>query len=175
MLSSPVHADHRGSFTEWYKSSKLHDLTGETFTPVQANLSISQAGVVRGIHYSLAPGGQSKLVTVIRGRILDVVVDIRPDSPTFGRFCTIDLVAGSGQAIFLRSDLGHAFQALEDDTAVAYLVSSEYSPNQEKEISILCPTLGISLSSDTPVILSPKDQDAPDLETQLRRGLLPRQ
>ena len=173
LLQSRVFADDRGTFSEWFKSSLLTELTGESFEPVQANVSVSSAGVIRGIHYSLAPRGQAKLVTVLRGSILDVAIDARVGSPTFGKYESAELHAGDGQTMFLRSDLAHAFQALEDNTVVSYLVSSEYSPAEEKEISPLCSTLKIHWHENLPVVLSEKDRSAPNLDHQLRSQQLP--
>ena len=174
LLQSDVYADERGTFSEWFKHSELLRLTGESFTPVQANVSVSQSGVVRGVHYSLAPKGQAKLVTVLCGSIRDLVIDVRIGSPTFGTVYATDLAAGEGRALFIGENLGHAFQALEDDTVVSYLVSSEYSPNDEKEITPLCLTLNIQLSQDLPIVLSEKDRLAPGIEIQKQKNLLPK-
>ena len=173
LLKSQVFADNRGTFSEWFKSSLLTELTGESFVPVQANVSVSNAGVIRGIHYSLAPSGQAKLVTVLRGSIIDVAIDARVGSPTFGKYECAELRAGDGQTMFLRSDMAHAFQALEDNTVVSYLVSSEYSPSEEKEISPMCPTLNIKWSSELNDILSEKDQFSATLLQQSASDLLP--
>jgi dTDP-4-dehydrorhamnose 3,5-epimerase len=173
LLQSRVFADDRGTFSEWFKSSLLTELTGESFEPVQANVSVSNAGVIRGIHYSLAPGGQAKLITVLQGSILDVAIDVRVGSPTFGSFESAVMTAGDGQAMFLRSDMAHAFQALEDNTVVSYLVSSEYSPTDEKEISPMCSTLNIQWSEGLRVVLSEKDRVAPDIAKQSAANLLP--
>jgi dTDP-4-dehydrorhamnose 3,5-epimerase len=173
LMQSRVFADDRGTFSEWFKSSLLTELTGESFEPVQANVSVSNAGVIRGIHYSLAPRGQAKLVTVLRGSILDVAIDVRVGSPTFGSFESAVMTAGDGQAMFLRSDMAHAFQALEDNTVVSYLVSSEYSPTDEKEISPMCSRLNISWHASLSPVLSEKDRAAPDLDQQHTANLLP--
>ena len=173
LLQSRVFADDRGTFSEWFKSSLLTELTGETFEPVQANVSVSNVGVIRGIHYSLAPRGQAKLVTVLRGSILDVAIDVRVGSPTFGKFESAVMVAGDGQSMFLRHDMAHAFQALEDNTVVSYLVSSEYSPTEEKEISPMCSALNIQWAENLPSILSEKDRVAPDISQQSAAKLLP--
>lgn len=173
LLQSRVFADDRGTFSEWFKSSLLRDLTRVSFEPVQANVSVSNAGVIRGIHYSLAPRGQAKLVTVLRGSIMDVAIDARVGSPTFGKYESAELRAGDGQAMFLRHDMAHAFQALEDNTVVSYLVSSEYSPTDEKEISPMCSTLGIQWSKNLKAVFSEKDRVAPDIAQQSAAGLLP--
>ena len=173
LLQSRVFADDRGTFSEWFKSSLLTELTGETFEPVQANVSVSNAGVIRGIHYSLAPHGQAKLVTVLRGSILDVAIDVRVGSPTFGKYETAVMEAGDGQSMFLRNDMAHAFQALEENTVVSYLVSSEYSPTDEKEISPMCSTLNIQWNDSLQAVLSEKDRAAPDIAQQSAAGQLP--
>ena len=173
LLQSRIFADDRGTFSEWFKSSLLTELTGETFEPVQANVSISNAGVIRGIHYSLAPRGQAKLVTVLRGSIMDVAIDARVGSPTFGQYASVELHAGDGQTMFLRSDMAHAFQALEDNTVVSYLVSSEYSPTDEREISPMCSTLNIQWAKNLQVVLSEKDRIAPNITQQSAANLLP--
>ena len=172
LLQSRVFADDRGTFSEWFKSSLLTELTGESFLPVQANVSVSNAGVIRGIHYSLGPHGQAKLVTVLRGSILDVAIDVRTGSPTFGKYESVVMTAGDGQTMFLRHDMAHAFQALEDNTVVSYLISTEYSPADEREISPMCPTLNIQWTKNLSVVLSEKDQIAPDLSEQSAAGLL---
>lgn len=173
LLTSPVYSDERGTFSEWFKSSQLKELTKENFEPVQANVSVSQAGVIRGIHYSLAPRGQAKLVTVLHGAILDIAVDVRIGSPTYGNYESVELEAGDGKSVFLRHDLAHAFQALEDNTVVSYLVSSEYAPIEEKEISPFCVSLNIEWSKGLQSITSLKDRDAPDLNALANSNCLP--
>ena len=174
LIQSQVFADDRGTFSEWFKNSALSELTGEEFYPVQANVSTSRAGVIRGIHYSLGPQGQAKLVTVLAGSILDVAIDVRIGSPTFGHYETAILRAGEGQAMFLRADMAHAFQSLEDDTVVSYLVSSEYSPTEEKEISPMCSVVDIQWSQNLEIVFSEKDRTAPDLQQQSAANLLPK-
>ena len=173
LFHSQVFADDRGTFSEWFKSSLLTEITGELFRPVQANVSVSHAGVIRGIHYSLAPHGQAKLVTVLHGSILDLAIDVRLGSPTFGKYESVELRAGDGQAMFLRHDMAHAFQSLEENTVVSYLVSSEYSPEEEKEISPMCSMLNIQWSQKLQAVLSEKDKLAPDLAQQSAAKLLP--
>jgi dTDP-4-dehydrorhamnose 3,5-epimerase len=173
LLQSRVFADDRGTFSEWFKSSLLTELTGEFFKPVQANISVSNAGVIRGIHYSLAPSGQAKLVTVLRGSILDAAIDVRIGSPTYGKYESAELHAGDGQTMFLRHDLAHAFQALEDNTVVSYLVSSEYSPTEEKEIFPMCSLVNIQWAEKIACILSEKDRSAPSTPELSAKGLLP--
>jgi len=138
----------------------------------QANLSISSRGVVRGIHYSLAPKGQAKWVTCTNGRIWDVIIDIRPKSPTFKKWVGVEISAESGKSIFIDDQLGHAFMALEDETVVTYLVDSEYSPNFELDINPLDSEIGI-LWPDLQIVLSKKDTLAPGIAMREKEGKLP--
>ena len=168
---SPVHHDDRGYFREWFKRDELEPVTGFDFDVKQANISTSNKGVLRGIHYSLAKDGQGKWVTCMSGSIWDVIVDIRPSSPTFKKWIGIELTATSGEAIFISAGLGHGFISLEDNSTIAYLLTSKYSPTEEFEISPLDPELGIAwpLSQQ---FLSPKDELAPTLQEQLYSGKL---
>lgn len=174
VASSQVFSDARGSFCEWFKRDEILSTTGLLFSPEQANLSESRDGVVRGIHYSLAKAGQAKWIICVSGAIKDVIVDIRPSSPTFGQHVAIELKSGSGQAVLIGSGLGHGFVALSDPSIVAYLVSSPFSPTEEFEINPLDPEIGIDWGrSHTELLLSPKDFAAPSLSTRHREGRLP--
>ena len=167
-------ADDRGWFQEWFKHSALAEATGVPFSPVQANISRSSAGVIRGIHYSTAEHGQGKLVTVMAGEIDDYVIDIRPSSPTFGQWRRVRLSADNGDALLLDPHLGHAFQARVDGTVVSYLVTAEFNPAAEKGITPFCTELGIAWDDSVPPATSPKDTSAPGLSEQLNSGNLPR-
>lgn len=166
-------ADDRGFFQEWYKFSALAEATGVVFNPVQANISRSSAGVIRGIHYSIASAGQGKLVTVMSGAIDDYVIDIRPSSPTFGQWRRVHLSSENGDALLIDPHLGHAFQALMPDTVVSYLVSAEFDPHQEKAITPFCPSLNIEWDIKSPAIVSEKDQRAQTLTAAARENCLP--
>jgi len=174
LAKSPVWADDRGSFREWFKTEDIEAATGVSFSVAQANLSESKRGVVRGIHYSLAAAGQAKWVTCVTGAIKDVIVDIRPNSVTFGKYVAIELVGGSGQAALIGAGLGHAFVSLAEGSTVAYLVSSPFSPTEEFEINPLDPAIGIDW--ELPIgelLLSPKDAAALTLSARLQNGQLP--
>lgn len=165
--------DDRGWFQEWFKSSTLTQSGGPSFVPVQANTSHSAAGVIRGIHYSIAPWGQGKLVTVMNGAIDDYVIDIRVGSPTFGQWEKISISASEPKAVLIDPHLAHAFQALTDDTVVSYLVTAEFDPVNEKAISPFCPTINIPWSASHSANVSAKDLAAPGLVEQIDAGLLP--
>lgn len=167
-------SDSRGFFQEWFRNSALLEATGVDFRPIQANISCSSKGTIRGIHYSIAPAGQGKLVTVMHGAINDYVVDIRPGSPTFGKWQRVSLDSENGAALLIDPHLGHAFQALTDDTIVSYLVSAEYNPDMEKGITPFCPDLNIDWEPHHADALSPKDSTAAGLLAQRDAGLLPR-
>ena len=163
IFESPVYGDERGYFSEWFKASLVNELLGKEFGIAQANLSKSRKGVVRGIHFSSAPRGQSKWITCAAGALLDVVVDIRPNSPTFRLWDAHELRAGDGRSIFISEGLGHAFLALEDETVISYLLSTPYSPSYEHAINPLDPEIGIAWPS-IELSLSEKDASAPSLK-----------
>jgi dTDP-4-dehydrorhamnose 3,5-epimerase len=174
LAESPVWSDERGFFREWFKAEDVKNVTGRDFGIEQANISMSSAGTLRGIHYSIAPRGQAKWITCISGSITDVIVDIRPDSPTFGSWIEVALTGNSGQAVFISEGLGHGFLALENNTAVAYLVSTPFSPNDEFEINPLDEKIGINWGMDQGSLkISEKDKNAPSLLDRLSDGKLP--
>jgi dTDP-4-dehydrorhamnose 3,5-epimerase len=162
VFESPTHHDERGYFREWFKDSFIKQELGRDFHVAQSNLSKSKKGVVRGIHFSLAPEGQAKWITCAHGSLWDVVVDIRPKSPTFKRWEAHKLSAGDGRSIFISEGLGHAFVALEEDSVISYLLSSSYSPTHEHAINPQDAEINISWP-DLPLTFSEKDSAAPTL------------
>ena len=175
LAESPVWSDERGFFREWFKSGDIKAATGINLSIQQANISQSQRGVIRGIHYSLAPQGQAKWITCINGSIRDVIVDIRPSSPTFGKSVHFELDGQDGKAIFIGAGLGHGFASLAASSTIAYLLSSPYSPAEEFEINPLDPGLGIDWGMDlAEVSLSEKDKNAPTLAARASEGKLPK-
>jgi dTDP-4-dehydrorhamnose 3,5-epimerase len=175
LAESPVWSDDRGFFREWFKSEDVKAATGQDFRIEQANISLSSAGTLRGIHYSIAPRGQAKWITCVAGAIQDVIVDIRPSSKTFGQWIDIELKGESGKAVFISEGLGHGFLALEENTAVSYLVSTAFSPSDEFEINPLDEKIGIKWGMDLGSLkISGKDKIAPNLEQQRINGKLPR-
>jgi dTDP-4-dehydrorhamnose 3,5-epimerase len=173
LAESPMWSDDRGFFREWFKSESVKSTIGRDFGIEQANISLSSAGTLRGIHYSLAPRGQAKWITCVSGSIQDVIVDIRPDSKTFGQWVDVKLKGDSGKAVLIGEGLGHGFLALEDNTTVAYLVSTPFSPTDEFEINPLDEKIGIRWSMDPSLLkISEKDKNAPTLlEKELCGGL----
>ncbi|MGY2077559.1 dTDP-4-dehydrorhamnose 3,5-epimerase family protein [Blastococcus sp. SYSU DS0828] len=167
------HGDTRGSFTEWYRADLLSQTVGHPLALAQANHSVSSAGALRGVHFALVPPGQAKYVYCPSGRVLDVVVDVRVDSPTFGVHDAVLLDSEQPRAVYLAEGLGHAFVALADRSSVTYLVSSAYDPGREFGISPLDPDLDLPWPSGLDLQLSAKDRNAPTLAEAREQGLLP--
>lgn len=172
LMTPRILGDDRGAFLEWFRSEAFAGTVGHQFDLAQANCSVSARGTVRGIHFADVPPGQAKYVTCVSGRILDVVVDIRVGSPTFGRWTSTVLDSHVRTALYLSEGLGHGFAALEDGATVIYLCSQGYAPEREHEIHPLDPAIGIDWQVSAP-LLSPKDSAAPNLATALDAGLLP--
>ena len=171
--------DSRGVFLEWFKATSVTEALGHPFELAQANLSVSAAGVLRGIHFADVPPGQAKMVTCVAGAVLDVVVDLRVGSETFGTWDSVLLDDVTRRAVYLQEGLGHAFLSLEDGSTVTYLCSAPYAPGREHgvhpldaELRIEWPTLDRSGAPLT-LELSDKDRDAPTLAQARASGLLP--
>ncbi|MFJ3714662.1 dTDP-4-dehydrorhamnose 3,5-epimerase [Streptomyces sp. NPDC090057] len=173
VLEPKAFPDDRGSFHEWYRGAEFREATGYDLGLAQANCSVSRRGVLRGVHFADVPPGQAKYVTCVRGAVLDVVVDIRVGSPTFGRWEAVRLDDDNRHAVFLAEGLGHAFMALTDDATVVYLCSEGYAPGREHGVHPLDPDLGIAWPEGVGPVLSPKDAEAPTLAEAERSGLLP--
>lgn len=174
MITPRQFPDDRGVFLEWFKPDLLELETGHSLTVEQANCSVSSRGVLRGIHYADVPPGQAKYVTCFSGSVLDVVVDIRVGSPTFGAVDSVVLDAESRRAVYVAQGLGHGFMALSETATVSYLCSTPYAPDREHGLDPLDPGLGIDWPQDVPPVLSPKDAEAPTLAQALDAGVLPR-
>lgn len=170
-LTSPVHEDERGAFREWFKYPDLES-AGIAWPVAQANLSRSARNVVRGLHFSLAPEGQAKVVTCVDGELVDVLVDVRVGSPTFGRSVMVRLLA-RGSSVYVPTGVAHGFCVLSEWGTLCYLLSSTYAPSVEREIHPLDPALAIAWPLTGPAILSDKDAAAPTLAECRERGDLP--
>ncbi|MGI5270319.1 dTDP-4-dehydrorhamnose 3,5-epimerase family protein [Nonomuraea sp. CA-218870] len=170
-----VFPDDRGLFVSPFQHTAFEAAVGHDLFPIrQTNHSRSRRGVVRGIHYTTTPPGTAKYVYCPRGRALDIVVDIRVGSPTYGRWESALLDPDEFRCTYLPVGVGHAFIALEDDTVMAYMLSEEYIPDNELALSPLDPALGLPIPDawDRP-LLSERDRAAPTLEEARRAGLLP--
>ncbi|WP_329093981.1 dTDP-4-dehydrorhamnose 3,5-epimerase [Streptosporangium sp. NBC_01469] len=168
-----VFPDDRGSFHEWFRVEAFRETTGQTLALSQANYSVSRRGTLRGVHFADVPPSQAKYLKCVRGAVLDVVVDIRVGSPTFGRWESVILDDEDHRAVYVSEGLGHAFMALTDDAIVVYLCSEGYAPGREHGVDPLDPELGIEWPAGVTPLLSDKDATAPPLAEARRQGLLP--
>ena len=165
--------DPRGVFLEWFKAGVVQDAVGHPLRLAQANHSVSSRGTLRGVHYADVPPGQAKFVYCTRGAVLDLMVDIRLGSPTFGSCDVVQLDEADRRGVYLSEGLGHAFLALTDDANVTYLCSTAYNPAAEHGLNPLDPELALPLPDDVDVLLSDKDAAAPTLATARAQGALP--
>ncbi|MFN6545844.1 dTDP-4-dehydrorhamnose 3,5-epimerase family protein [Mycolicibacterium nivoides] len=170
-ITPKLHGDARGLFFEWFTDAGFTEMTGHRFDLRQANCSVSAAGVLRGVHFAELPPSQAKYVTCVRGAVLDVVVDIRVGSPTFGQWDSVLLDDHDRRSVYLSEGLGHAFLSLQDGSTVMYLCSAPYSPDREH--TVLATDLGIDWPIEGEPVLSDRDAAAPTLEQVRAAGLLP--
>jgi len=164
--------DDRGVFLESFKSRVFEETVGHPLHLRQMNISVSRAGTVRGIHFADVPPGQAKYIQCFSGRIIDIVVDIRVGSPTFGSWEAIELDDDRRNAVYVAEGLGHGFCALTPSATIGYLCSEPYAPNHEHGIHPMDPALGLPWPEGE-LVLSPKDAAAPTLDEASARGLLP--
>ncbi|GGK79303.1 dTDP-4-dehydrorhamnose 3,5-epimerase [Sphaerisporangium melleum] len=174
VFTPAVHEDDRGAFLEWYRADRMSEVMGHDLRLAQANYSVSRRGVVRGVHFADVPPGQAKYVTCVSGAVLDVIVDIRQGSPTFGRVETVELDDRTRRGVYLAEGLGHAFMVLSEQATVVYMCSEPYAPGHEHGVDPMDPEIGIPWPRDIEPLLSPKDAAAPTLSQALEKGLLPR-
>ncbi|SEB30797.1 dTDP-4-dehydrorhamnose 3,5-epimerase [Streptomyces misionensis] len=177
LLVPAVIEDERGCFFESYRLDILAEAVGRPIAAVQSNYSVSRRGTLRGIHGVAMPPGQAKIVSCVRGEVLDVVVDIRPGSPTYLRHTATRLSAANGVAVFAAEGLGHAFLALTDDACVNYLCSTTFVPGTQLDLDALDPELGLPWQRESELggfdlLRSPKDRAAPTVAEAERAGLL---
>lgn len=169
----PVFPDDRGVFAAPFQGAAFREALGFGLTVAQTNHSVSSRGVIRGMHYADVPPGQAKYVYCPRGALLDVIVDVRVGSPTYGEHVLVELDAASCRALYVPEGLAHGFVALEDDTVLSYLCSTPYNPAAERGISPLDPALALPWPAGITPVLSDKDAAAPTLAEAERAGHLP--
>lgn len=164
VITPKRHGDERGWFSEVFREDLFQARVGDTRF-VQHNQSFSKPkGTVRGLHFQLAPRAQGKLVRCPRGRILDVAVDLRASSPTFGRHVAVELTAENGRQLWIPPGFAHGFCTLEDDCELAYLVTDYYSPEHDRGLLWSDPALGIDWPvAEADAVLSGKDRVQPRL------------
>lgn len=171
--------DDRGTFLEWFKADAFEQAVGHRLDVAQSNISTSAAGTVRGIHFAAVPPSQGKYVTCVSGTVVDVVVDIRVGSPTYGQHELVLLDDVSRHALYVSEGLGHGYLALSDGAVFMYLCSTPYAPGREFAVNPLDPALAIAWpmadadGRSIAPLLSPKDLAAPTLEQAREQGLLP--
>lgn len=162
-----VFKDSRGYFKELFKASEFSSL-GLSKVFVQDNLSFSRKGVLRGLHYQREPFSQGKLVSCLKGKIFDVAVDIRPESPYFGKWIALELSDENHYLFYIPPGFAHGFQVLSEEALVWYKCTAEYAPEHEAGIIWNDPDLGINWPFKNP-ILSPKDASLPYLKEIFRK------
>lgn len=161
IIEPRIFPDDRGYFYESYNKNKFAD-AGIDAEFVQDNQSFSQKGALRGLHGQAPPFAQAKLVRVIQGRVLDVAVDIRKDSPTYGHHFTVELTGDNHKQFWIPAGFLHGFVTLEDNTIFTYKVTNFYDKASEIGVIWNDPSLGIGWGiADTEVLLSPKDEVLP--------------
>lgn len=168
-----IRRDARGSFLELFRDAEFRADLGYRPDFAQANCSVSHQGVLRGVHFADVPPGQAKYVTCVSGTILDVIVDIRTGSPSYGRCAAVTLDDQERRAVFISEGMGHGFMVLSEEATVMYLCSTPYTPEREHGIYPLDPDLGISWPPGVQPILSERDAAAPLLTVARSAGLLP--
>jgi epimerase EvaD len=169
-----VFSDDRGIFVSPFQKAAAVEALGHPLFPVaQTNHSRSRRGVVRGAHFTLTPPGIAKYVYCPQGKAIDIIVDIRVGSPTFGRSDSVLLDQDEFRALYIPVGIAHAFVALEDDTVMSYMLSGEYVPENELALSVLDPALGLPIPADIEPIMSERDRAAPTLAKIEADGTLP--
>ncbi|WP_327677892.1 dTDP-4-dehydrorhamnose 3,5-epimerase [Kitasatospora sp. NBC_00458] len=171
-ITPQQHGDPRGLFMEWYRFDRLEEVVGHPLRMAQGNLSVSAKDVVRGIHFADVAPGQAKYVSCVRGAVLDVIVDLRVGSPTFGRWEFVRLDDVDRRSVYISEGLGHGFCALSDDATLSYVCSEVYNPTGEHAVHPLDPDLAIEWPAEVPQ-LSARDAAAPTLAEAIESGLLP--
>ncbi|AYA36891.1 dTDP-4-dehydrorhamnose 3,5-epimerase [Hymenobacter oligotrophus] len=154
-------ADERGFFARSWCEDEFA-ARGISTPPLQANLSHNpRKGTLRGLHYQTEPYAEAKLVRCTRGALYDVIVDLRPDSPTYGQWLGVELTADSYRMLYVPAGFAHGFLTLQDNTDISYQVSAKYAPQHEAGIRWNDPAFGIEWPME-PVLVSARDQQHPD-------------
>ncbi|HUH28977.1 dTDP-4-dehydrorhamnose 3,5-epimerase [Gelidibacter sp.] len=166
LITPKIFTDERGSFFESFNKQQFLKLTGLSIEFVQDNQSESQKGVLRGLHFQTGDFGQAKLVRVITGSVLDVAVDIRPESKTFGQHFSMVLSAQNNKQLYIPRGFAHGFLVLEDHTIFSYKCDNYYNKASESGIIFNDQTLQINWKfSESELIISEKDKELPTFET----------
>ncbi len=169
VITPKIYHDDRGFFFESYKKRDFEKAIGQTVNFVQDNHSVSNKGVLRGLHFQTGNFSQAKLVRVVKGSVLDVCVDIRPNSKTYGKHFSIILDAIEHKQLFIPRGFAHGFLVLEDNTVFNYKCDNYYSKNHESGLLYNDPSLHIDWNFPVNnLILSEKDKQLPTLESLIK-------
>jgi len=168
-----VFPDDRGLFVCPFEEEAFLKAVGHPLRLAQTNHSRSRRGVVRGMHFADVPPGQAKYVYCPQGALLDVVLDIRFGSPTFGVWDTVHLDPIEFRAVYVPEGVAHGVMALEDDSVISYLCSTGYNPGREHGLDPLDPAVGLPWPAEVEIVMSDKDRAAPSLAAARESGLLP--
>ena len=164
LIEPTLHGDDRGYFAETFRQDLFNKAIGRNINFIQDNESKSSKGVLRGLHYQVAPYSQSKLVRVIQGAVMDVVVDIRKSSPTFGQHLSFELTSNNKHQLFVPEGFAHGFVVLSDIATFSYKVDSYYAPKHERGIAYNDKELKINWQLKSKILkLSNKDSINPTL------------
>lgn len=166
LVQPKIHGDDRGYFLETFRQDLFEKFVGQKIKFIQDNESKSSKGVLRGLHYQLTPYAQAKLVRVIEGSVLDVAVDIRPSSPTFGKYVAVKLTSQNKQQLFIPQGFAHGFVVLSQSAIFSYKVDNYYNLAQEQGIAYNDPQLAIDWQLPKQQLqLSEKDRGFPDFNS----------
>jgi dTDP-4-dehydrorhamnose 3,5-epimerase len=157
LIQPSLYLDNRGSFFESFNEKKFQELSGLDIHFVQDNVSYSKKGVLRGLHFQLPPFQQAKLVQVLKGSVLDVAVDVREDSPTYGKYISEELSEENHYQLFIPRGFAHGFLALTDEVIFSYKCDNYYAPNHDSGIIYNDPSIGINWGKEIEFNISSKD------------------
>ena len=164
ILEPDIFNDNRGYFFESYSEAKFREATGLDITFIQDNESLSSYGVLRGLHFQNPPYEQAKLVRVVKGKVWDVTVDIRRDSPTFGKYVAVELSGENKRQLFIPRGFAHGYVVLEDNTIFQYKCDNYFAPEHQGAVIWNDPQIGIMWPiPKEDIILSEKDKNNPAL------------
>lgn len=164
LIETVVHGDERGCFTETFRQDKFEEAIGYEVNFIQDNESKSSRGVLRGLHFQLPPFAQSKLVRVVEGEVLDVAVDIRTGSPTFGQHVSVILSGENKQQLFIPRGFAHGFVVLSDIALFSYKVDNYYSAESDRGLAYSDKSINVDWKlSEEVLTISDKDRQQPNL------------
>ncbi|RNC92274.1 MAG: dTDP-4-dehydrorhamnose 3,5-epimerase [Allomuricauda sp.] len=169
LITNRIFKDERGNFRQTYSKKEFFSHTGLDIDFVQDNLSFSKKGVLRGLHFQTPPYEQAKLIQVIKGRVLDVIVDLRAESETFGKFICLTLDADDSKSVFIPKGMAHGFLTLSDEVCFHYKCDEFYRPDAESGIAYDDQDLNIDWGyRKEEIILSEKDKKLPSFKSFLK-------